>query len=352
VLLHRRKTQKKHPNNTYIKKNHGYTVHLRSAICLSIHGLYHGQCHVRWCVVGCSDECGERVHTFPTFVLTFSNRNIVFFFFFLFEYTTAPVRDLREALVDGSLGALNPFPWAICTGNCIGWVVYGYYTRDPFVVAANVPGLVLTIWLNSGAAKLQYLSRMEAKRRRDLWDASSPMEETQEVSMLVNELNDDIFVMVPQEKILMRVLSVWAVICVYVGWFSRSDPATTVGVLVNLNLIYFYGAPLQAMNTVIATNNSESIHVPTMMMNWLNTSFWISYGIARKDLVIILPNSMGLLLGLAQGALKYYYPTRHDAERESVPVLSATADDESDHASPEEELPGILSGIPVRGDAS
>jgi solute carrier family 50 protein (sugar transporter) len=178
------------------------------------------------------------------------------------------------------------------------------------------------------------------------------MEETQEVSMLVNELNDDIFVMVPQEKILMRVLSVWAVICVYVGWFSRSDPATTVGVLVNLNLIYFYGAPLQAMNTVIATNNSESIHVPTMMMNWLNTSFWISYGIARKDLVIILPNSMGLLLGLAQGALKYYYPTRHDAERESVPVLSATADDESDHASPEEELPGILSGIPVRGDAS
>jgi len=123
------------------------------------------------------------------------------------------VRDLRQALVDGSLGVLNPFPWAICFGNCLGWVVYGYYTRDPFVVAANLPGVVLCIWLNSGAAKLQYLALSEAKKRREQWDASSPLEESHEVSGLLDDpaASEDVLVMVPQEKALLRVLVAWAV---------------------------------------------------------------------------------------------------------------------------------------------
>jgi len=78
----------------------------------------------------------------------------------------APVRDLRQALIDGSLGALNPFPWSFCAGNCLGWVVYGYYTRDPFVVAANLPGFVLSIWLCSGASKLQYLELVKKREQR------------------------------------------------------------------------------------------------------------------------------------------------------------------------------------------
>ena len=227
------------------------------------------------------------------------------------------MKDLREALINGSLGSLNPFPFPFICGNCLGWTVYGYYTRDPFVVAANLPGLILSVWLNSGAAKLQYLAMSEARKRREnnelVWDASRPMEDSladdHEVLLTDAELKiqEDMFVMVPQERALMRVLIVWAFVIVYVGWFSSSDPASIVGVIVNLNLVVLYGAPLQTLQEVIATKNAASIHAPTMIMNWLNTTFWISYGIARWDAIIIIPNSIGLTLGLIQGVLKALY---------------------------------------------
>ena len=31
----------------------------------------------------------------------------------------APVNDLKVALLEGTLGTLNPIPWAIMTGNCL-----------------------------------------------------------------------------------------------------------------------------------------------------------------------------------------------------------------------------------------
>jgi uncharacterized protein with PQ loop repeat len=182
-----------------------------------------------------------------------------------------------------------------------------------------VPGLILSIWLNTGASKLQYLAISESRKRREnnqiVWDAARPIEDSltddHEVLLTDAELNDeeDIFVMVPQERALLRVLILWTVVIVYVGWFSNYNPAHIVGFIVNLNLVVLYGAPLQTMHTVISTKNSASIHTPTMIMNWLNTSFWISYGVARRDAVIIVPNFLGLVLGLVQGVLKFLYPS-------------------------------------------
>ena len=234
------------------------------------------------------------------------------------------MKDLRVALINGSLGNLNPFPFPFICGNCLGWTVYGYYTRDPFVVAANLPGLVLSIWLNSGAAKLQYLAMSEARKRREnnqfVWDASRPMEDsmTDDHEVLLTDaelkLQEDMFVMTPQERVLMRVLIVWSFVIVYVGWFTSYNPASIVGVIVNFNLVVLYGAPLQTMHQVISTRNAASIHTPTMIMNWLNTSFWISYGVARWDAVIIIPNSIGLTLGLIQGVLKSLYSSNANVD--------------------------------------
>ena len=258
---------------------------------------------------------------------------------------TAPVQDLRHCLRKGSLGSLNPFPWVMMTGNCLGWTVYGYYTRDPFVVAANIPGLVLSLWLNTGAAKLQYYQRMNEHRmtRDNRWDADPiaasaaapsssshaarhsrqhPEEEEEDAGSLDGQDHnarllgtwtippEEFLVMVPQERSLLRVLVVWVAVIVYVGWFSdNNNPASLVGLVVNVNLIFFYGAPLQTVRTVIVERNSNSIHVPTMVMNWMNTTFWIAYGLARRDPVIVLPNSVGLTLGLLQGLLRAAYPS-------------------------------------------
>lgn len=56
------------------------------------------------------------------------------------------------------------------------------------------------------------------------------------------------------------------------------------------------------------TKCSDSIHVPTMVLNWSNTSFWLAYGVARKDPIILIPNAIGLLLGLMHGLLCLLYP--------------------------------------------
>jgi solute carrier family 50 protein (sugar transporter) len=257
-------------------------------------------------------------------------------------FFTAPVQDLRRALQRGSLGSLNPFPWAMMTGNCLGWIVYGIYTSDAFVFAANLPGLILSLWLNMGAAKLQYFElRNDMKQNasqtavREDWNASPAILEPDDN---LDELPDgsgevverqasgdhasgsgsdngagadisELMVIVPQEQALLRILVAWAVVITWVGWFSTStDPAATIGIVVNVNLVFFYGAPLQTVQTVVAERSSESIHVPTMVMNWMNTTFWILYGIARNDFIIIVPNVMGLSLGLLQGVLCVMFP--------------------------------------------
>jgi hypothetical protein len=140
------------------------------------------------------------------------------------------------------------------TGNCLGWTVYGYYTRDPFVVAANLPGLVLSLWLNIGAAKLQYFDlrrnnlQHPARRRIELqqesWDASPEQDGVAAIddALTVRRNSQEDFVMVPQERALLRILCLWIIVIVYVGWFSPStDQTNIVGVVVNINLVFFYG---------------------------------------------------------------------------------------------------------------
>ncbi|KAL7558706.1 hypothetical protein ACA910_013422 [Epithemia clementina (nom. ined.)] len=262
----------------------------------------------------------------------------------------APIVDLRKALLNGTLGDLNPFPWAIMTGNCLGWVVYGYYLQpsDPFLVAANIPGLILSIWLNSGAAKLQYQEMQELRRldrqsqaHQEEWDASPPNDDSNDLDAEIMGLNDrqrrqerrrqgrgprpprpvpgggtayefhpDFLVMTPQERALMQMLVFWILVIVWVGWIGRPiNAAPTVGIVVNINLIFFYGAPLKTIQQVIwHDKHSNSIHRPTMYMNWTNTTFWILYGFAKMDLVIVIPNATGLSLGLVQGLLCFFYP--------------------------------------------
>lgn len=87
------------------------------------------------------------------------------------------------------------------------------------------------------------------------------------------------------------------------------DPAETVGVLVNINLVFFYGAPLESIYRVISTGRSDSIHPPTQLMTCTNTTFWCLYGVAIWDPVIIVPNGIGLTLGVIQGFLRCVYPS-------------------------------------------
>ena len=100
--------------------------------------------------------------------------------------------------------------------------------------------------------------------------------------------------------------------------------------------VFFYGAPLEAMSRVIRTRNSDAIHVPTMVMNWINTTFWMAYGFARMDPIIYAPNGVGLVLGIAQGILVCAYPRHrnHPVDEDDIHAdeanVSLVVDDDDD----------------------
>lgn len=276
----------------------------------------------------------------------------------------APVNDLRRALGNEALGPLNPRPWAYMTGNTLGWCTYAYYTTDPFILASNLPGLILSLWLNMGATKLQYLAQVEARsqRRRRFrhgTDGSISQRRTREASSsstsipLQKERNSLIFS--PQDVLFLRVMGVWAMVLVAVGWlgFLQGYEQRAVGVVVNLNLIFFYAAPLGTRWTVLKTKVSDTIHTPTMLLNCGNAAFWMLYGIARNDVIIYGPNGLGLALGLAQAFLCVWYPKTGGArdsrrirggETEFQPVwdVDPDADAEADGLDPDETPPPTL----------
>ncbi|KAL3929403.1 MAG: hypothetical protein SGBAC_012226 [Bacillariaceae sp.] len=153
-------------------------------------------------------------------------------------------------------------------------------------------------------------------------------------------------IFVSQEVSLYRILLVWSSILLWVGWISpllatdkssilatRLSSTTTaaeiVGVCSNLNLMFFYGAPLTSIFEVLQTRRSTSIHRPTMYMSLLNATFWTGYGFAQMDPFIIVPNGVGMILGTIQFLLCRIFP-RGGEKDDRIPLPGESFEDDDD----------------------
>ena len=265
----------------------------------------------------------------------------------------APVTSLRSRLSKGSLGDLNPTPWAVMTGNCAGWIAYSYLTKDLFVLFANVPGLMVSIWLNFGAIKLQYRtaymdmhmhyceqqqtrsrSRLLRRQQRRLVgntstassdgralpsqpmanDGHDPNNDHEYMYDVEEEIEPAVIPStVPHERKVLWVLLVWLVVgsaVAHVQPLTNYQREQIIGYVVNLNLCFFYFAPLTTMVEVCRTRCSASIHRPTTLMTCLNSFFWLAYGLAVTDPFIYVPNGVGLGFGLVQALLLCLYSSK------------------------------------------
>ena len=249
----------------------------------------------------------------------------------------APVKSLMDALSKGDLGDLNPVPWALMTGTCLGWTAYGFLKKDLFVLLANAPPLLLSVWLNAGAIKLQYLAMYQKHHHLQLPSSDGGVEmpklshlhikeeEEEENNQMVEEEFVDDFdtqdklepdmekssFISSQEKLLLLSLTIWLSLLSFMTMSSlqTAKMEIIVGLVVNVNLVFFYGAPLSTIQTVIATKNSISIHRTTLFMVNFNTFFWLIYGMAIMDFFIFIPNLCGFILGIIQVALCIKYPS-------------------------------------------
>jgi uncharacterized protein with PQ loop repeat len=109
---------------------------------------------------------------------------------------------------------------------------------------------------------------------------------------------------------LLQIIIIWVIILSSTSLMSinNDDVKFVIGIAVNLNLIFFYAAPLSSIVVVIRTKSSSSIHPCTMIMNTINSFFWCIYSLAIQDYYILIPNGLGFLFGLAQMILYNCYP--------------------------------------------
>jgi len=82
--------------------------------------------------------------------------------------------------------------------------------------------------------------------------------------------------------------------------FTQRTRELIVTFLANAIAMFFYGAPLSTIWTVLREKNSSSIHIRTMLANTLTGLFWTAYGIAVSDLFLAIPNGLGAGFGAIQ----------------------------------------------------
>mmetsp|Transcript_1694 Transcript_1694/g.3385 ORF Transcript_1694/g.3385 Transcript_1694/m.3385 type:complete len:323 (-) Transcript_1694:125-1093(-) len=275
---------------------------------------------------------------------------------------TAPVRDVREAVRKGTLGSLNPTPWAVMTGNCTGWVTYSYLIQNQFVFWANAPGFIVSVYLNMAAAKLQYCDRIKSSMRSSFvhlldsnrrsfalpsngerrvlgGDLDKEEEEKEEEDNITNQSSQvqtfsnlrkmalDITIQkseapAPHEKVVVGVVTIWLAVISLLSFLKLNIEQwkLAVGLIVNINLCFFYGAPLSTIFTVLKRRDSSSIHRWTMLTNTMNSCFWTAFGFGIMDWFIIVPNGLGAILSFIQIFLRIVVPSREISSSSSAEV--------------------------------
>lgn len=118
------------------------------------------------------------------------------------------------------------------------------------------------------------------------------------------------------EKRILSILSFWLILLSLITFlqnYNIMSNATTMiflGLMTNINSIFFYAAPLSTIKDVIKSRCSKSIHRMTLITYLLNSSFWTLYGFVgsgKVDVWIALPNGIGLVLCFVQLLLCFMF---------------------------------------------
>ena len=118
----------------------------------------------------------------------------------------------------------------------------------------------------------------------------------------------------PHEKVVVSIVAFWIIlisILYFLPNLTIDQWKLIIGFVVNINLLFFYGAPLSTIYTVVTSRDSSSIHRPTMVLNTICAVFWTAFGFGVMDWFIIVPNGLGAILGFVQMMLRLVVPSRY-----------------------------------------
>jgi solute carrier family 50 protein (sugar transporter) len=258
------------------------------------------------------------------------------------------------------------------TGNCVGWLGYAFLRHDIPLLLGNAPGFLVSIWLNLNAVKLIFQNHARRRIRESLpvllsrthrmsvhaasraslaflleqsnenpsddeeedrnCDAEAELEAGGgEIAVGLDSSHsaappglqffwEQTIDLITLEKapaghdyMMIVILFVWLAIfsaLAFIQNISNDTRILVIGIVVNCNLLFFYGGPLSTMFNVMKAHDSSSIHRGTMIMNTVNSTFWTAYGIGIVDWFVFVPNGIGIIMGSIQILLCIIFPIK------------------------------------------
>uniref|UniRef100_A0A7S3NR04 Sugar transporter SWEET1 n=1 Tax=Aureoumbra lagunensis TaxID=44058 RepID=A0A7S3NR04_9STRA len=171
----------------------------------------------------------------------------------------------------GSLGSLNPIPWAFIWANCVAWLHYSVIIKNKYAFFSNALGAFLGLFFVLTGMAL-----------------GSPAQRS------------------ALEIIALSATSMHIIATLFTTFLLKSQKQRQLftGYLANIILIIFYAAPLSTLADVLATKSAASIYAPLSIIAGVNSALWVIYGLAIKDFFLAIPNGAGLLLAIVQLSFK------------------------------------------------
>ncbi|EDV27192.1 Sugar transporter SWEET1 [Trichoplax sp. H2] len=195
------------------------------------------------------------------------------------------IQTCNKIFKNGSSSNVPYFPILACLTSCTLWLKYGMLLQDKALTIVNVIGVVL----ESIYAVIYYvhLSNKSSINRMTLYAGAF-------------------------------ILSVLAY--VKYGISSYDVALNLLGIICSLTTIIMYGSPLASALKVIRNNSSESMQLSLCLANALVSFEWGAYGYIIGNQFVMIPNTIGVVLGVLQLVLFFRYRVESSKTDKQIPI--------------------------------
>ncbi|KAI3788808.1 hypothetical protein L2E82_01586 [Cichorium intybus] len=181
---------------------------------------------------------------------------------------TSPISQFREIVKRKSADNYNGTPYIATFLSCSLWILYGLLDPDEglLIVTVNAAGVAMQ------SLYLALLFIYSSKEKRVKYFGF----------------------------VILDIVCFGIVVAFTLVAFEGSSRRTFTGVLCATFTTMMYAAPLAALQTTIKTKSVEYMPILLVLSLFVNGCVWLTFAILVTDVFVLVPNAIGILLGVIQ----------------------------------------------------
>ena len=185
----------------------------------------------------------------------------------------------------GDLGGVNVYPWAFYLANCFSFEIFATMIADPFVVTAQIGGLLVNLW---GVYTLFNLLA-EAERKDPSYTQARKVIEGYFGFLVVFWI-------------------IVAVTVVFVGdTKGYADLLQVVNAICTVTAVLIFVGPMMKLQHVFESGDTTSLYWPMLWSNVACSICWTIYAIVHNIPALYVGQGLGVVLSIASIAIKIKY---------------------------------------------